>query len=239
MTPVLRRVVPAPTAGEASGTVTIGDAYAGPRTPPAGRPWVGLTMISSLDGAVVVDGTSGGLGNANDRQLLLTMRDLADVIVVGAATARGEGYGPPRKQGQRIGVVTNSGSVDLATPLFTAGSGFLIAPESADVDATRCDVLRAGSHAVDLVLAMATLDSIVPGVRHVQAEGGPTLNGSLLAADLIDELDLTTSPRLAGGDSARLTHHAPAVDARFVLDQLLVDDESFTFARWLRNRRSV
>ena len=85
-------------------------------------------MIASLDGAVVVDGTSGGLGNANDRQVLLTMRDLADVIVVGAATARGEGYGPPRKRGQRIGVITNSGSVDLSTSLFTSGAGFVIAP---------------------------------------------------------------------------------------------------------------
>ncbi len=73
-------------------------------------------MIASLDGAVAVDGTSGALGNANDREVLLTLRDLADVVLVGAGTASGEGYGPPRKPGLRIGVVTNSGQVDLAAP---------------------------------------------------------------------------------------------------------------------------
>jgi riboflavin biosynthesis pyrimidine reductase len=111
----------------------------------------------------------------------------------------------------------------------------VIAPESATIDG-QCDVLRAGSDRVDLAVAVATIDTIVPGARHVQAEGGPTLNASLLAADLIDELDLTTSPRMAGGDSARLTNHAPAVDTRFALAHLLVDDESYVFTRWVRDR---
>jgi riboflavin biosynthesis pyrimidine reductase len=230
MTPVLRRVVPSPTTD-----TTITEAYTVERRAPTGRPWVALTMIASLDGAVAVGGTSGALGNANDRQLLLTMRDLADAVLVGAATARGEGYGPPRTPGLRIGVVTNSGNVDVSGPLFTSGAGFVIAPESATIDG-QCDVLRAGSDRVDLAVAVATIDTIVPGARHVQAEGGPTLNASLLAADLIDELDLTTSPRMAGGDSPRLTNHAPAVDTRFALAHLLVDDESYVFTRWLRDR---
>jgi len=215
---------------------SIAEAYVADRPAPPGRPWLALTMIASLDGAVVVDGASGGLGNPNDRDVLLAMRDLADVIVVGAATARGEGYGPPRKPGQRIGVVTNSGNVDVSTPLFTSGAGFVIAPESAPIDASRCDVLRAGAQTVDLARAIAALPTIVRGARHVQAEGGPTLNGSLLAADLVDELDLTLSPRLVGGDGPRLTSHAPDAHARFTLAHLLVDDESFVFSRWLRRR---
>jgi riboflavin biosynthesis pyrimidine reductase len=229
--PALRRVLPAPSA-----EISVAEAYAAERPAPAGRPWVGLTMIASLDGAVVVDGASGGLGNPNDRDVLLTMRDLADVIVVGAGTARGEGYGPPRKPGQRIGVVTNSGKVDVSTPLFTSGAGFVIAPESAAIDGSRCDVLRAGTDTVDLGRAIAALPTIVGAARHVQAEGGPTLNGSLLAADLVDELDLTVSPRMVGGAGPRLTSHAPDADARFVLAHLLVDDESFVFSRWLRRR---
>jgi 5-amino-6-(5-phosphoribosylamino)uracil reductase len=193
-------------------------------------------MIASLDGAVVVDGASGGLGNPNDRDLLLTMRELADVIVVGAGTARGEGYGPPRKPGQRIGVVTNSGNVDLTSPLFSSGAGFVIAPESAPIDDTRCEVLRAGAGNVDLRLALASIGTIVPGVRHVQAEGGPTLNAGLLADDLIDELDLTVSPRMVSGDGPRLTSPGAHVDARFTIAGLLVDEESFMFGRWLRAR---
>jgi riboflavin biosynthesis pyrimidine reductase len=40
------------------------------------------------------------------------------------------------------------------------------------------------------------------GVRSILCEGGPHLNGSLLAAGLVDELFLTTSPTIAGGAGA-------------------------------------
>ena len=192
-------------------------------------------MISSLDGAVSVDGRSGPLGNPNDRELLRTLRELADVVVVGAGTARGEGYGPPGRAGLRIGVITKSGSVDADSPLFRSGAGFVITSETAEVPGG-LDVLRAGRDEVDLELALTSIGSIVDGVGYVQAEGGPTLNGALLAADLIDELDLTWSPRLVGSDSPRVTAGAAALDARFRLAHLLADDEHFVFTRWLRDR---
>jgi riboflavin biosynthesis pyrimidine reductase len=191
-------------------------------------------MIASLDGAVVVDGRSGPLGNSTDREVLLSLRELADVVLVGAGTARGEGYGPPRKPGLRVGVVTNSGAVDLSSALFSSGAGFLIAPEAVDLDTSRVDVLRAGDRRVDLTLALARLASMVPGVRMVQAEGGPTLNAGLLRADAVDELNLTISPVMAGGDSPRVVRGAAAVDARFTLAHLLADDEGFVFGRWVR-----
>ena len=37
------------------------------------------------------------------------------------------------------------------------------------------------------------------GVRCVLCEGGPTLNGPLFAAGIVDELFLTISPALVGG----------------------------------------
>jgi riboflavin biosynthesis pyrimidine reductase len=233
MAPHLRRLSPEP----ATDTTALA-AYAATRpaqTGPAGpRPWVSLCMIASLDGAIVIDGRSGPLGNATDRDVLSSLRQLADVVLVGAGTARGEGYGPPGKPGLRVGVVTNSGRVDLARPLFTSGAGFVIAPESADLDTTAVDVLRAGHEQVDLPLALARLDSIVPGVGVVQAEGGPTLNAGLLTADLVDELNLTISPRLVGGASPRVVHGAPDVDARFRLAHLLADDDGYVFGRWVR-----
>jgi riboflavin biosynthesis pyrimidine reductase len=192
-------------------------------------------MISSLDGAVVIDGKSGLLGNPNDRELLLTLRDLADVIVVGVGTARGEGYGPPARPGLRVGVVTNSGSIDVGSPLFESGSGFVITSETTDIPAG-VDTLRAGRDRVDLELALGSLHSVAGDVRYVQVEGGPTLNGALLAADLIDELDLTLSPRMVGSDSPRVTAAAPSVDAGFTLAHLLADEQHFLFGRWLRDR---
>ena len=102
--------------------------------------------------------------------------------------------------------------------------------------ATAVEVLRAGRERVDVSLALSLLHTVVPGVRVVQAEGGPTLNAALLAADAIDELNLTISPRLVGGDSPRVTHGGmPVLDARYTLAHLLVDDDRFVFSRWVRS----
>lgn len=236
MRPALRRVHPIP---DRDGTTTIAEAYSVERRSHPHRPWIGLCMVASLDGAVTVEGSSGGLGNPNDLELLITLRRLADVVVVGAGTARGEGYGPPRKPGQRIGVVTNrgtaGGSVDPASPLFTSGAGFLIAPEAAEIEAD-IEVLRAGDEVVDLAMAMSSIDRIVPGVGYIQAEGGPTLNAAMLAADLIDELDLTISPLVVGNPGPRMTAGDDPLDARFDLAHLLVDDDGFVFGRWTRRR---
>jgi hypothetical protein len=49
---------------------------------------------------------------------------------------------------------------------------------------------------VDLRAALEALAE--RGMRHVLCEGGPQLNTSLAAAELVDELCLTLSPRLAG-----------------------------------------
>jgi riboflavin biosynthesis pyrimidine reductase len=226
----LRRLHPAPVT-----TTTVGDAYDVLRPAPADRPWMNLCMVSSLDGSVAIDGSSGGLGNPNDREVLTTLRRLADVVLVGAGTAMGEGYGPPSKPGQRIAVATNSGRVDLDRPLFESGAGFLIAPESAVVDETRVDVLRAGRDRLDVALAVTRLGEISGRDVHlVQAEGGPTLNGALWEAGLVDELDLTISPIIAGGDAPRIVSGAAQLRARMELAHLLSDDDGFVFGRWLR-----
>ena len=89
--------------------MSVDELYAEPSRHRVGdRPWVGLCMIASLDGSTVVAGTSGGLSNPDDLAVLATLRRAADAIVVGASTVRQEGYGPPRKAGQRIGVVTRA-----------------------------------------------------------------------------------------------------------------------------------
>ena len=49
----------------------------------------------------------------------------------------------------------------------------------------------------------------------VQSEGGPHLNGALLDADCVDELDLTISPVLCGGTGPRLTVGAAPTLTRF------------------------
>jgi riboflavin biosynthesis pyrimidine reductase len=228
----VRRVHPEP-----AREMSVDELYAEPPRHRVGdRPWVGLCMIASLDGSTVVAGKSGGLSNPDDVAILATLRRAADAIVVGASTVRQEGYGPPKKPGQRIGVVSATGNVDPASELFRSGAGFLVMPEDGPPPPRAIEVVRAGRGRVDLALALARLDEVMAAPRFIQAEGGPHLNGSLLDADCIDELDLTVSPILAGGAGRRLTAGGRPTVAGFDLAHVVVDDRSFLYTRWLRRR---
>lgn len=227
----MRRLLPEPAAD-----LTVDSAYSGPLGRRDDRPWVTLSMVASIDGSIVVDGTSGGLSSPTDLAVLWRLRELADAIIVGAGTLRDEGYGPPRKQGQRIGVVTRTGRVDLTSELFTSGSGFLVTTENAELGDVAVDVVRAGHDSVDFALAIERIGELVPSCSVIQAEGGARLNGALLDADLFDEVNVTTSPGAVGGDGPRLTNGAGEHARRFELAQLAIDEQSFLYARWLRRR---
>ena len=103
-------------------------------------------------------------------------------------------------------------------------------------DGRPVDVVRAGRQRVDVRLALGRLTELVGPLRFVQVEGGPHLNGSLLDADCVDELNMTVAPVLVGGDGGRLTAGAAPAAHRFDLGHLAVDELSFTFTRWLRHR---
>ena len=225
----LRRVLPA-----TYGPITIAEAYAEPLGHRADRPWVGMCMVASIDGSTVVDGLSAGLSSDNDSSVLLQLRSIADVIIVGAGTARGEGYGKPQKDGQRIGVVTRSGSIDTTNELFRSGAGFIITTEQTEIEDGHVDVLRSGVDEVDLRAALQRLPDFCPGATFVQAEGGATLNAALGDADVLDELNVTMSPATVGGGGPRLFHGGGDHSNRYDIAQLVVDDESFLFSRWRR-----
>jgi riboflavin biosynthesis pyrimidine reductase len=208
--------------------VTVADAYDVERPRPAGRPWLGLCMVSSLDGTTVVEGNSRALSSEADLAVLLGLRRLADMMLVGAATVRIEGYGAPSKPGQRVGVVSRTGDLDYASDLFTSGAGFVILPD--DAPEVPVESIRAGHGSVDLAAAIAQLD-----VGFIQVEGGAVLNASLAEADLIDELNLTVSPMLCGGNGPRITAGALPLLNRMDLAHVL-EDEGFLFTRYVRAR---
>jgi len=197
-----------------------------PRPRPAGRPWVELCMVASLDGSTVVDHNSRALSNPTDQALLLTLRSLVDVVLVGAGTVRKEGYGPPKTPNLRVAVVSRSADFDFSLPLWTCGRVLLVLPE--DAPEVPVPSVRAGVGELDLARAVSLIDADV-----VQAEGGATLNGALAAADLIDELNLTLSPQMTGGDGPRLTVGTPPVRHRMRLAHVLEDD-GFLFTRYVR-----
>lgn len=217
----MRRLHPNP-----ADPVTIHECYDVHRPVPHDRPWVMLCMVSGLDGSTVVGNTSRGLSSSTDQQLLLTLRTFADVILVGANTARLEGYGPPRGEHQRVAVVSRTGDFDFSLPIWTSGRAVLLMPE--DAPTVPVPSIRAGVGDVDLDRVLRSLDAAV-----VQAEGGPALNGLLTAADLVDELNLTISPLVTGGSGPRTVTGAPELPRRMHLAHVL-EDEGFLFTRYVR-----
>ncbi len=189
------------------------------KPPPSRRPWVIVSMITSVDGATAVGGRSGGLGNEVDQTIFRLARAAADVIVVAAGTVRAERYralDPPKQ----LAIVSRSpaGSVDLgpSASLAEAPSTVLVTPSGA-------------GGAVDLGAMLGRW----PG-RVVLCEGGPSLNGALLGAGLVDEVFVTLSPRLVGGTSARLAHGPLDADpTEWELRHLLTED-GYLFLRYRR-----
>ena len=195
------------------------------------RPTIGLCMVMSLDGSTVVQGNSRALSGDADRSILVGLRSLADVIVVGSSTVRIDDYGPPSRKELRVGVVSRTGNLDLTTPLFTSGAGFLIIPEDAPTPLNpSITCIRAGRGSVDFAAAMCQLDG-----TFIQLEGGPGLNASMAQADLIDEINLTISPNIAANNEPRLLSEASPILNRFTLSHILEED-GFLFLRYTRNR---
>lgn len=228
----MRRLLPGP-----ADDISVDEAYRSALGSRADAPWVGLCMVASIDGSTAVDGNSAKLSSPTDTAVLGRLRQLADVIVVGAGTVREEGYGAPRKQGQRVGVITSSGRMDYGSELFVSGAGFVITTETGAPDVPPgIDVFRVGDDSIDLAAALRGLPTFVGGADFVQVEGGAALNGALFDADLIDEINVTTSPATFGGPGPRLAAGAPSHAHRFDVAQLAIDAESFVYTRWLRRR---
>ena len=64
------------------------------------------------------------------------------------------------------------------------------------------------------------------GVNVVMAEGGPSLNGQLIARGLVDELSLTVAPALIAGASARIAHGTATTLTGLSLVHVLEEDGS-------------
>ena len=220
-----------------------------------GRPGVRVNMIASIDGATAIGGVSGPLGGPPDRAVYRLLRSFADVVLVAAGTVRAENYKPAllydeyvdarQRRGQadrpRIAVVSRRLDLDWDAPLFTEAVQRTIVITTVDAPAdalvlarSRADVIQAGLGDVDLRAAVEAVGGL--GARHVLAEGGPSLNGALASADLIDELCLTLSPRLAGGDAKRILA-GPDLPAPTELElRSLLEEDAFLLARYRARR---
>lgn len=204
-----------------------------------------------MDGGASVDGRSGGLSGRADKEIFGLLRSLADVVLVGAGTARAEHYRPAQPSSIRpelrtgrtatppIAVVSGKLDLDPGLELLIAAPPdartIVItserAPESQRAAiAGHADVLVAGAEHVDLKGALDILAG--RGYRRVLTEGGPHLLGQLAARGLLDEVCLTISPLLAGPGPGRIIG-GDAIPAGLPLTLgHLLEDEGFLLGRY-------
>jgi riboflavin biosynthesis pyrimidine reductase len=227
------------------------DAYAVSPDVGIDRPFVRCNMISTLDGAISINGRSGLLGGRADHRIFQTLRSLADVILVGAGTVRTEGYGPVRldddlgeqrrERGQSvappIAVVTRSANLDWSSPFFTEADARPIVFTTADrdrgvrlPDEDVAHVVMAGDERVDVSLVLDYLHR--SGLRSVLLEGGPGLNADVVHAGLLNELCLTVSPLILAGAGTRILAGAELANPLELELIHLLEEDGFFFYRF-------
>ncbi len=211
---------------------------------PAG-PGLRMNFVTSVDGAVEIEGRSAGLGNPADKRVFGLLRQYPDALLVGAGTLRVEGYHAVRLDEERRAwrtargldpyprLVVISRRLDL-DPTHDALSEaprrpVILTSRAAPPDrvtalSTVADVLGHGDDEVDLRAAMGDLRD--RGVATILSEGGPHLFGSLTAADLVDEVCLTVSPLLAGPGAGRVTAGPPSEIRGLALAHVLCADDA-------------
>jgi riboflavin biosynthesis pyrimidine reductase len=229
------------------------------------RPYLLANMISTADGRATLGGRSGAIGGEADKELFHGLRTAVDAVMAGAGTVRAEGYGRLVRDERRRQIRRERGLAEEPLACIVSGRLALTSevPLLADPDArvailttsaaslpeecrARIDYIRAARRgtldppspdppSLDLPGAMSELRERF-GVRTVLCEGGPHLNSQLLAEGLVDELFLSLSPKLAGGDATSKTLRilsGPELDPPVALELVAaLEHDSHLFLRY-------
>jgi riboflavin biosynthesis pyrimidine reductase len=198
------------------------------------EPCVVANFVESLDGVVAVPRlprSHAVIGDESeaDRFVLALVRACADAVVVGSGTLLASPQGtwridrayPPaaealadlrarrgRPEQPLVVVVTTGASLDPSHPVLESGALVLTTEEAASrlrasVPSAADVVAVNDAETVDLGRALELLRE--RGCSVILTEAGPSMFGSFVASQLVDELFLTVSPVLAGrGDGVRL-----------------------------------
>lgn len=227
--------------------------------PPPGRPYTTLNMVTSVDGKAAVGGRAAPLGSDLDHRLMRAIRAAHDAVLNGAGTLRAEGidsrvgaaWGARRAarglSPQPLAVaLTRDGDLPLERRWFhhagiarvvLAGGRLADHPARRAALERHARVLLAPTPEPDPSWALRALREEC-GVRYLLCEGGPRLNGALIAAGLVDQLCWTLAPKVVGGGEDLTMVAGPALPAlpRLTLaSAFLHEDEFFLRYRFARD----
>ncbi|KJX75179.1 pyrimidine reductase family protein [Mycobacterium lepromatosis] len=218
--------------------------------------WVRANFITSMDGSATADGRTGAMAGPGDRFVFNMLRELADVVVVGAGTVRIESYSgvhlPVTKRQQRqargqsevpqLAIVTKSGRLDRNMAVFTQNevaplvltctkTARALGPQFADL-ANVVSCSGDDPSKVDETAILAALKA--RGLCRVLTEGGPMLLGSFIQRGMLDELCLTIAPLIVGGRAQRIATCPDQLLARMRCAHVLTDDAGYLYTRYVK-----
>jgi riboflavin biosynthesis pyrimidine reductase len=187
-------------------------------------------FVSTIDGIVSFDipgqdqAKQVSRGYAGDRFLLALLRGVADAVIVGAGTLRTArdaiwtaeraypdaradfvslraALGRPARP--LVVIVTATGTIDLAAPVFSDGGPVIIATTSAGAAVIGSPPPNVRVHELAGAAPIASADLVhlavsASGGGRILTEGGPNLFGAFLKEHAVDELFLTIAPQIAG-----------------------------------------
>ena len=165
-------------------------------------PWFRLNFVATTDGAAQgPDGLSGSINNAADNRVFHALRDVADVIIVGAGHRAGRGL-PAQPEADGGGVpVRRDPSVAAGAPRRRPADGHLRPGPSPRGDAVAPGRRQRADPAASTAPTSPALrrELVARGFQDLLCEGGPHLD-----------------PRPARERCRRraVPHHGPAPDRR-------------------------
>ena len=208
------------------GPVAAGEIYRRLSFPDRGqggatRPYTVINMVSTADGKVVVGepGTTGLIGGPTDHLLMGRLMMATDGELFGAQLIRDDNPAYPRpSEAQRQErtakglrpdpfwvIVTTRAAFRPLPRAFEAGreniavfTGDQVDPEQARHIEPLARLYVGSGPGVDFAWMGRVLYEEI-GLRRLNCLGGPSLNGSLIAAGAADELFLTLAPKLKSG----------------------------------------
>ena len=183
------------------------------------KPFVYSNFVSTVDGKVqVLENWKSywPIGSEIDHRVLTELRALSDVLIHGSRTAKLSPFITKVQNSSLIRlrkslgksetlpyvVLSNKPDSKLVSHLknYAGGKAYLVTNTQAKIpknSESYVKLIRIGEKEIDLKKLISFLSQRL-GARRILMEGGPTLFGSFLEQDLVDEIFLTITPKIVG-----------------------------------------
>ena len=216
-------------------------------------------MVMTLDGKITTrDGSGPKFASQADQERMMQLRSEADAIIIGARTAIDdnptfdlpEKYRRSRKNGLASNpikaVISGRGSIPSTLKMFTSNDSQAVVFTTDQINSGQynslhkvADVHVVGKLEVDFTQIAKILVKEY-NVKQLLIEGGGQVNFAAFQADIVDEVFLTLSPKIAGGNIQTIVEGTGFDFNNLIelelLNHLKVSSEIFLHYRVVKNR---